>query len=232
MFAQEKFKAATDAQGRLIVPNAELMVLELMIGSDRSQTGVLFKRMQTQLQDYYQLEMPSTQRRFLMHRLEELYPRSASFPTLAAEDLAARYLESTPADPPCQAGTPHNCPMFGNFPHMAARWCSFVIPRDCARYRDGGMDAAVSGIRPCQRRSPKPLLRPASTWIASSPCRSAQPCRVGRSPFLEGQGTDDGCGGGDAHHVPSLDGCAGGRGIGAWACSPPVCCGDRWRWRS
>jgi signal transduction histidine kinase len=110
MFAQEKFKAATDAQGRLIVPNAELMVLELMIGSDRSQTGVLFKRMQTQLQDYYQLEMPSTQRRFLMHRLEELYPRSASFPTLAAEDLAARYLESTPADPPLPGWHPAQLP--------------------------------------------------------------------------------------------------------------------------
>ncbi len=38
--------------------------------------------------------MPSAQRRFLMRRWEALFPKEPPFPTLAAEDLAARYLET------------------------------------------------------------------------------------------------------------------------------------------
>jgi signal transduction histidine kinase len=98
--AQTKIQTANDAQGRLLVPNAELMALELMIESDPGQARRLFEQMQAQLNDYFHYEMPAAQRRFLMHRLEQLFPQEAQFPTLEAEDLAARYLESNPAFPP------------------------------------------------------------------------------------------------------------------------------------
>jgi signal transduction histidine kinase len=49
--------------------------------------------------------MPSSQRRFLMRRLLQLFPRQLPFPTLAAEDLAADYLELKPANiTPIKAG--------------------------------------------------------------------------------------------------------------------------------
>ena len=72
--------------------------------------------MQAQLKDYAHYEMPSAQRRFLMHRLEELFPGKAKFPSLAAEDLAARYLESNPAYPPQPGWRPTALPDVWQFP--------------------------------------------------------------------------------------------------------------------
>jgi signal transduction histidine kinase len=100
VLAQPRFQAATDDQGRLIAPNAKLMTLELLSGPDPARAKRLFVQMQAQLTDYVFCEMPSAQRRFLMHRLEQLFPAEAKFPTLAAEDLAASYLESNPVFPP------------------------------------------------------------------------------------------------------------------------------------
>ncbi|MGA2749235.1 MAG: HAMP domain-containing sensor histidine kinase [Verrucomicrobiota bacterium] len=85
--AVARFSHAVDAQGRLIVPSAELLALEL--GGPASD---LLSRLRAELVDYDN-GMPAAQRRFLMHRLREMFPGQVSFPTLAAEDLAAEYLE-------------------------------------------------------------------------------------------------------------------------------------------
>jgi signal transduction histidine kinase len=85
-----RFAQTSDAQGRWIVPNAELMALEAG-GPSRP----LLERLHGQLLDYNSA-MPAPQRRFLMRRLQELFPQGPSFPTLAAETLAAAYVEVGP----------------------------------------------------------------------------------------------------------------------------------------
>lgn len=81
-----------DEQGRLIVPSAEIMALEL--GAD---ARLLADRLHRELLDYNS-PMPAPQRRFLMRRVQQLSPRQPPFPTLAAEDLAAAYLEEKPTN--------------------------------------------------------------------------------------------------------------------------------------
>jgi signal transduction histidine kinase len=83
---------AADEQGRLIVPSAEVMALEL--GAD---SGLLLDRLRRELLDYNS-PMPAPQRRFLMRRVQQLFPGQPPFPTLAAEDLAAAYLEERPTN--------------------------------------------------------------------------------------------------------------------------------------
>jgi signal transduction histidine kinase len=96
---QDRFRNATDAQGRLIVANDELMVLELL----NDQTSVLFQetaaKLRRRLQDYRHSPIASPQRRFLMHSLQTLSPTNSNFPTLAAEELAARFLDTRPGLP-------------------------------------------------------------------------------------------------------------------------------------
>jgi signal transduction histidine kinase len=50
-------------------------------------------RLATELNNYGPPPLVSAERRFAMHRLQELFPEQASFPTLASEDLSSRYLE-------------------------------------------------------------------------------------------------------------------------------------------
>jgi len=88
--AAPRFAQTSDAQGRWIVPNAELMALE---SGDPSRP--LMERLRAQLLDYNNA-MPAPQRRFLMRRLQELFPQEPVFPTLAAEVLAAGYVEAGP----------------------------------------------------------------------------------------------------------------------------------------
>jgi signal transduction histidine kinase len=89
--AAPRFEQTSDAQGRWIVPNAEWMVLEA-----GEPTGPLLERLRDSLLDYNRA-MPAAQRRFLMHRLQGLFPREPIFPTLPAEDLAAAYMAAEPA---------------------------------------------------------------------------------------------------------------------------------------
>ncbi len=86
------YGAARDWQGRLIVPNAQLMALELAEpGSPR--TAAVLSRLVDRLNDYGPPPMPTAQRRFLMQRVRELFKEQPPrFPTLDAEELAADYL--------------------------------------------------------------------------------------------------------------------------------------------
>jgi len=96
--AEDRYRRATDTQGRLILPNAELMALELLKSSAPEQGGPTRERLQALLLDYERVAMPAPQRRFLMRELQELYQDTPAFPTLAAEDLAAQWIATGARD--------------------------------------------------------------------------------------------------------------------------------------
>ncbi len=83
-----------DAQGRSVEANAELLALESATNNFREMAA----RLRDGVSDYAVDTLPSAQRRFLMHELQRLDP-GVEFPTLAAEELAARYLETNPVFP-------------------------------------------------------------------------------------------------------------------------------------
>jgi signal transduction histidine kinase len=97
--ADSKYRDARDANGRLIVPNAELFALQLM--GDPAHPGYkkTVELLAGRLTDYSDSAMPSSQRYFLMEQLQALVPDCPPFPTLDAESLAADYLESNPQRP-------------------------------------------------------------------------------------------------------------------------------------
>ncbi len=90
--AAPRLAQAADAHGRWIVPNAELMALEAA-----GPSAGLLEKLRGELLDY-DSPMPAAQRRFLMRRTQQLFPREAPFPSLAAEELAAAYIEDRPAN--------------------------------------------------------------------------------------------------------------------------------------
>jgi len=97
-----------DEQGRAIYPrlseersaaaSAELFALESLADKTDRQFTEAATRLRDRVNDYTTDTLPSAQRRFLMHELQRLDP-GVKFPTLAAEELAARYLETNPAFP-------------------------------------------------------------------------------------------------------------------------------------
>ena len=92
--AEERFAQAADAEGRLVAPNAELMVLELLGDSNHPDFHPTLERLKKRLSAYDNVPIPASQRRFLMKELQRLAPGGATFETLAAEELAARFLEA------------------------------------------------------------------------------------------------------------------------------------------
>lgn len=93
------YRDVVDAQGRLITPNAQLLVLQLMHETDEVGFRHIFQVLKLRLVNYTDSPFSSDQRRFLMQRLQSLRPDAVEFPTLAAEQLAVRYLESNPPHP-------------------------------------------------------------------------------------------------------------------------------------
>jgi signal transduction histidine kinase len=96
-------RQAVSPQGTLIVPNAQLLILKLLASPEAGGTD--FSRHRTlddlvgRLDDYSDADLSSNQRRFLMGEVKALAPNIAPFSTLAAEELAAEYLEHNPAPP-------------------------------------------------------------------------------------------------------------------------------------
>src|ERR1035437_3244894 len=99
---EERYRHATDAQGRLLVPNAELMALELLKDSAPDRVRAPLERLRNRLLDYDDPALSAPQRRFLMREVQRLFPDQTLSPMLAAEDLAARFLEAGPV----RAGEP------------------------------------------------------------------------------------------------------------------------------
>ncbi len=91
---EARFRGATDAQGRLLVPSAELMALELLLASAPDQARRTFERLRPRVLDYDDPALPAAQRRFLMRQLLRSFPDAAVARMLAAEELAARSLEA------------------------------------------------------------------------------------------------------------------------------------------
>ena len=92
--AEDRYEEASDPHGRLIVPDAHLSALHVMRDQASQDFRALAIRLQSRLCDYTGPRMPARQRRFLMRQLEQLLPDEPPLDMLAAEDLAASYLES------------------------------------------------------------------------------------------------------------------------------------------
>jgi signal transduction histidine kinase len=92
----DRYPFACDPQGRLIIANAELMVLELIPDRHSPRFQFTAERLKRRLMDYENPGLGSSQRRFLMKELQSLSPETIQFPTLAAEELAAEYLDQHP----------------------------------------------------------------------------------------------------------------------------------------
>jgi len=88
-----RYAQAADPQGRLIVANAELMVLELVTNNAPVFQSTV-RRLQQRLMDYENPALAASQRLFLMKALKRLSPQ-IELPTLAAEELAAEVISST-----------------------------------------------------------------------------------------------------------------------------------------
>ena len=98
-----KFHDAADAAGRLIVPDVQLFFLQSIDPASAKTLALLVGR----LKDYTDSnsKMPSDQRRFLMEQVKQLHPQT-DFPTLAAEDLAATYLQKSRPKPEAEQLSP------------------------------------------------------------------------------------------------------------------------------
>jgi len=98
-------RRAVGAQGTLVVPNAQLLLLKLAAGAEAGPADFSALRQQAlddlvkRLNDYTDADLPSSQRRFLMGEVAALAPQATAFPTLAAEELAAEYLDQNPTPP-------------------------------------------------------------------------------------------------------------------------------------
>ncbi|HUU59717.1 MAG TPA: HAMP domain-containing sensor histidine kinase, partial [Phycisphaerae bacterium] len=98
--AGDDLRDAKDDRGRLITPGAMLLAVELLGDPDSAESRSLAAKLAERVNDYA-AAMSSPQRRFLMRSLRAAAPGAADYPTLAAEDLAADYLDAAggPAAP-------------------------------------------------------------------------------------------------------------------------------------
>ncbi|MCH9651268.1 MAG: HAMP domain-containing histidine kinase [Deltaproteobacteria bacterium] len=94
-----EFSLATDTLGRLISPSAQLRALQLMEDPASPQFRGVVRALVQRLNDYNDTALSAPQRLFLMRQLEGLTVEVTHFDTLAAEQLAARYLASGPSSP-------------------------------------------------------------------------------------------------------------------------------------
>ena len=81
---------------RSVEANADLLALEQWTDRNDPQFKDTLARLEARVTNYVTVTLPSAQRRFLMHELERLDP-DVRFPTLHAEELAARFLEANPS---------------------------------------------------------------------------------------------------------------------------------------
>jgi signal transduction histidine kinase len=96
VLGNDSFGRASDAQGRLVAANAELMALEMLSDRQSEKFGIIARRLKQRLLDYDNAALASPQRRFLLKELQRLYPEGWEQDTLAAEELAAEVSESRP----------------------------------------------------------------------------------------------------------------------------------------
>lgn len=93
-----RLRDVVGAEGALIVPNAQLLILKT------ADANALVRRqarddLEKRLNNYSDAAMSSSQRHFLMAEVQALATAPNLFPTLAAEEMAAEYLEHDAARP-------------------------------------------------------------------------------------------------------------------------------------
>jgi signal transduction histidine kinase len=99
LFTEEQHREARDRRGNLIAPLAGLRALELMGETGDPRRAQVLDGLEDCLNDYAGPLMPSSQRRFLMRRVQETAGGKVAFPALDAEELAAEYLAHGPSLP-------------------------------------------------------------------------------------------------------------------------------------
>jgi len=92
-FSDIRYKHAYDLERRNVRAGALMFALELMARPDHPLFQNAAETLAEALNDYTAPAMPSGQRRFLMRRLQALWPECPPFPTQDAEDLAAPFNE-------------------------------------------------------------------------------------------------------------------------------------------
>ena len=90
---EERFRLASDAQGRGIVANSELLALELLRDSAAPLFRTTAAKLTRRLTDYTQSTIAAPQRRFLLQELKRLAPAQETTSMLPAEELAAQAAE-------------------------------------------------------------------------------------------------------------------------------------------
>ena len=90
-----RLPSAGDAGERSLSASADLLRLEKLADRSGDQFRQFAGKLEQQVSNYDTEMIPSAQRRFIMHELQRL-DSGALFPTLDAEELAARYLETGP----------------------------------------------------------------------------------------------------------------------------------------
>ncbi len=90
----KRFNNIADSQNRLLQPNALLFALQLMKEPSNPLFTKTAQSLVDRLNDYEASLMPSNQRRFLMQQLRSLWTECPTFPTLAAEEIAAAFWEN------------------------------------------------------------------------------------------------------------------------------------------
>jgi hypothetical protein len=96
---EDKYRGATDADGRVIQCSARLFALQLLKDPSRPEFRAAADALVRQVTDYGDLSLPAGQRQFVMSQLRAILPNGPAFPTLDAEALAARYVEDNPPPP-------------------------------------------------------------------------------------------------------------------------------------
>ncbi len=91
---EDRFETAVDQQDRLVVPNAQLLALQLIADPTLPEFEQTVTELRETLLDYDDASMSGVQRRFLMQQLQEIVGDPALCPTLEAEELAGRYIDS------------------------------------------------------------------------------------------------------------------------------------------
>lgn len=101
LVTDELLAGAIDPLGRLIVPAAQLLRLQLQPDRDGPAFEQMARQLRDRLEDYREPRMPAGQRLFLLESLDEIAPPGLALATLAAERLAAAYLavEQSAAQP-------------------------------------------------------------------------------------------------------------------------------------
>ena len=120
---EERYRHATDAQGRLLVPNAELMALELLKDSAPDRARVPLERLKQRVLDYDDPALSAPQRRFLMREAAAAVSRPGRGPDAGGGRPGGALPRSRPGYAPAsRCCAPRPCRAYGNLRPPTGGW--------------------------------------------------------------------------------------------------------------